>query len=324
MSESSHERLGNDSHLKRYNNLLDMIGDKENPTPIVALHHISLNPDAQIFVKLEWMNAFGSIKDRPAKWMLDKLEERGELGTRTVVEATSGNTGIALAAIASLMGKEMIATAPHNLSPEKLALLRMFGAEVIHTPKVDAAGRHPMDVAFSMADAIVAASDDGCVMPNQYDNPDNPLAHYETTGPEIWAQTEGKIDYFFAGFGTCGTVVGTGRYLKEQNPNIKVIGIEPRPGHHISGLKNMTETAEPGNLTRNRDVVDEIVYVDDAETDETVLKVYREEALMIGPSASAILAGALKYMADKDGIAVVIAPDSGQKAASYLMAVLGM
>lgn len=323
MAEGSHAGLGNDSRLARYDNLLDMCGDVAHPTPIVRVARILPNPDVTLYVKCEWVNPFGSIKDRTAKCLLAGLLERDELGDKTVIEATSGNTGIALAAIAQLMGKQMVATAPHVLSPEKTALLRAFGAEVRLTPADDTSGLHPMDVAFNMAAAIRDADPDQYVMPNQYDNPDNARAHYESTGPEIWAQTEGRVRYFFAGFGTCGTIVGTGRYLKEQDPNIRVIGIEPVRGHHISGLKNMEETNVPGNLDMS--VIDEIVWVDDEMTDAAARRLYREEALMVGPSAAAIAAGALKYLSEpgRSGIAVAIAPDSGQKAATYLAQILG-
>jgi cysteine synthase len=315
--------LGNDSRLVRYDNLLDMCGDVEHPTPIVRVNHVLPNPNVALYIKCEWVNPFGSIKDRTAKWLLNGLIERGELDDKTVIEATSGNTGIALAAISTLLGVKMVATAPHVLSPEKTALLRAFGADVRLTPADDASGLHPMDVAFKMAERIVAEHPNEYVMPNQYDNADNARAHYESTGPEIWRQTEGRVRYFFAGFGTCGTVVGTGRYLKEQNPDIKIIAIEPVPGHHISGLKNMEETAVPGNLDHS--VIDEIVYVDDEMTDKTARLLYRKEALQVGPSAAAITAGAIKYLSEpvREGIAVSIAPDSGQKAASYLHEILG-
>ncbi len=322
-TEGSHEGLGNDSRLARYDNLLDMCGDVEHPTPIVRVARVLPNPDVALYIKCEWVNPFGSIKDRTAKWLLAGLLERDELGDKTVIEATSGNTGIALAAIAQLMGRRMVATAPHVLSPEKTALLRAFGAEVRLTPADDTSGLHPMDVAFKMAEAIRDANPDQYVMPNQYDNPDNARAHYESTGPEIWAQTEGRVRYFFAGFGTCGTIVGTGRYLKEQDPSVKVIGIEPVRGHHISGLKNMEETNVPGNLDMS--VIDEIVWVDDEMTDAAARRLYREEALMVGPSAAAIAAGALMYLSEpgRSGVAVAIAPDSGQKAATYLAQILG-
>lgn len=310
--------LGNDSRLARYDNLLDLCGDTAHPTPIVRVNRLLSNPNVDLYVKCEWVNPFGSIKDRTAKWLLAGLVERGELDGKTVVEATSGNTGIALAAIAQLMGNPMIATAPAALSPEKSALLRAFGAEVRQTDANDTSGLHPMDLAFRMAKAIVDAEPGRYVMPNQYDNADNARAHYESTGPEIWAQTEGKVKYFFAGLGTCGTMVGTSRFLKEVDPSIVTVAIEPVRGHHISGLKNMEETAVPANLDMS--VIDEIVWVDDEMTDETARRLYREEALMVGPSAAAIAAGALHFLgqADRSGVAVAIAPDSGQKAASYL------
>jgi cysteine synthase len=315
--------LGNDSRLVRYDNLLDMCGDVEHPTPIVRLNSVVPNPDIALYIKCEWVNPFGSIKDRTAKWLLNGLIERGELDGKTVIEATSGNTGIALAAICSLLGVPMVATAPHSLSPEKTALLRAFGADVRFTSADDTSGLHPMDVAFKLAEQIIAEDPDRYVMPNQYDNPDNARAHYESTGPEIWRQTEGRVRYFFAGLGTCGTVVGTSRYLKEQDPDVRVIAIEPVPGHHISGLKNMEETAVPGNLDRS--AIDEIVYVDDAMTDAMARELYRTESLQVGPSAAAIAAGAIKWLSEpgRSGIAVAIAPDSGQKAATYLNAILG-
>ncbi|NTW29435.1 MAG: cysteine synthase family protein [Coriobacteriia bacterium] len=315
--------LGNDSRLARYDHLLDMCGDVDNPTPIVRLNRMLTGPDVALYMKCEWVNPFGSIKDRTAKWLLKGLIERDELDDKTVIEATSGNTGIALAAITALLGKRMVATAPHVLSPEKTALLRAFGADVRLTSPDDTSGLHPMDVAFKLAAQILSENPDKYVMPNQYDNADNARAHYESTGPEIWRQTEGHVKYFFAGLGTCGTIVGTARYLKEQNPDIQVIGIEPVKGHHISGLKNMEETAVPGNLDMS--VIDEIVWVDDAMTDEAALRLYREEALMVGPSAAAITAGALRYLSQpgRSGIGVSIAPDSGQKAASYLNEIMG-
>lgn len=316
--------MGNEPRLVRYDNLLDMCGDTAHPTPLVRMNRVLPNPDVALYVKCEWTNPFGSIKDRTAKWLIQGLIERGELGEgKTLVEATSGNTGIALAAICSLLGIPMIATAPHVLSPEKSALLRAFGADVRLTDPNDDSGLHPMDIAFRLAQSIVASDPEHYVMPNQYDNADNARAHFESTGPEIWAQTEHRVRYFFAGLGTCGTMVGTTRFLKEMDPSIKCIAIEPVRGHHISGLKNMEETAVPANLDRS--VIDEIVYVDDDMTDECARQLYRQEALMVGPSAAAIAAGALKYLTDNDceGIAVCIAPDSGQKAASYLNEILG-
>ena len=319
MADRQEPRLGTDSRLRRYDDITDMIGDPANPTPIVALQHMVPGHALKVYVKLEWMNPFGSVKDRAAKWMLGALQQRGELRGRGIVEPTSGNTGIALAALATLMGTPMTVTVPRDMSPEKDAILRMLGARVVRTSEAPESGRHPMDVAIEMAEDMVATSDD-LVMPDQYDNPDNERAHYESTGPEIWEQTQGSVRYFFAGFGTSGTVVGTGRYLKERDPLVRVIAIEPVPGHHISGLKNMEETAVPGILDLS--VIDEIVYVDDEMTSSMIRRLYREEALMVGPSGAAIIAGAMRYLEGREGVAVAIAPDSGQKAASYLIDVM--
>lgn len=318
-----HDGLGDDSKLARYDDILDMCGDTDHPTPIVRVNRMLENDAVTLYVKCDWVNPFGSIKDRTAKWLLKGLAERGMLEGRTIVEATSGNTGIALAAICSQLGISMIATAPHVLSPEKTALLRAFGAEVRLTDPADSSGLHPMDIAFRLAQQIVDSDPERYVMPNQYDNADNARAHFESTGPEIWEQTGGSIRYFFAGLGTCGTMVGTSRFLKERDPSIRCIAIEPVKGHHISGLKNMEETAVPANLDMS--VIDEIVWVDDEMTDECARRMYREEALMVGPSAAAIAAGAMKYLGDQQrrGVAVCIAPDSGQKAASYLNEILG-
>ena len=316
MSESDHSRLPKDSRLKRYESLAQMIGDAENPTPIVALNRVA--PEGvELFAKLEWVNPFGSVKDRAAKWMLAGLEARGELGDRTVIEPTSGSTGIALAALCALEGRHMRAVVPISMPDEKSMLMRTLGAEVVKTPEVGVEGRHPMDVAIDMALQMVAASDE-FVMPYQYDNPDNSRAHYETTGPEVWAQTEGRIRYFFAGTGTGGTISGVGRFLKERDPSIKVIAIEPIPEHRISGLKNMQETTVPGILDHS--VIDEFVHVDDEDALEMARRLHCDEALLAGSSGAACIAGALRWMRENGaaGVAVAIIPDSSQKAPSYL------
>ncbi len=313
-------RLGRDSRLKRYESLAEMIGDAENPTPIVGLHRMAPQ-GVSLYVKLEWMNPFGSVKDRAALWMLEAMAARGEIAGRTILEPTSGNTGIALAAICALDGQPMTAIVPHSMPAEKSVLLRALGAQVIPTPVDAARGRHPMDVAMDVAQELLATSDD-YVMPNQYDNADNARAHYETTGPEIWSQTGGAVRYFFSGIGTGGTISGVGRFLKERDPSIRVVGIEPVVGHKISGLKNLEETAVPAILDRS--VIDEIIYVDDAETLACAQRLHAQEALLAGSSSAACVAGALRWLAENsaEGIAVVVAPDSSQKAASYLATML--
>jgi [CysO sulfur-carrier protein]-thiocarboxylate-dependent cysteine synthase len=305
----------------RYASLVAMIGDAENPTPLARMRRVG--PETvELWLKLEWMNPFGSVKDRAAKWMLEGMAARGELDGKTVLEPTSGNTGIALAALCALAGRPMTAIVPRSMPAEKSVLLRAFGATVVPTPADAPTGRHPMDVAMDLALEMLAA-DSRYVMPNQYDNPDNSRAHYESTGPEIWAQTGGSIRYFFAGIGTGGTVSGVGRFLKERDPSIRIIAIEPVPGHKISGLKNLEETAVPRILDRS--VIDEIVYVNDAEALATARRMHAEEALLGGSSTAACLAGALRWLSEHDasGVAVAIAPDSSQKAASYLEQMLG-
>ena len=308
------------SHLRRYSNLTDMIGDPENPTPLALLDRIS-PPGAELYLKLEWTNPFGSVKDRTAKWLLAGMEARGELEGKIVLEPTSGNTGIALAALCQLAGRPMTAIVPHTMPAEKTVLLRTFGATVLRTPADGPTDRHPMDLAMDMAREMLAASDD-YVMPNQYDNLDNSRAHYESTGPEIWAQTEGRIRYYFAGMGTGGTLSGVGRYLKERDPSVRIIGIEPVAGHHISGLKNMQETAVPKVLDRS--VIDEIVSVDDAQALVCARRLHSEEALLVGSSAAACVAGATRWLAENDpsGISVAIAPDSSMKSIGYLQGML--
>jgi cysteine synthase len=307
--------LGKDSALKRYDDLRDMIGDVADPTPMVALRRIVPDPHLALYAKLEWVNPFGSVKDRAAKWMLEAMERRGALEGKTVLEPTSGNTGIALAGIAQLMGHPMLASVPFGMPSEKAVLMRALGAQVVSTPEDGPADRHPMDVAMDMAEAMLDASDD-YVMPDQYDNADNVRAHYESTGPEIWAQTEGRIRYFFAGLGTTGTVTGVGRFLKERDPSIRIVAIEPVRGHSISGLKNLEETRVPGILDRS--VIDEVIFVDDSEARVMAVRLHRQEALLAGSSGAAAVAGALRYLEGRAGVAVVIIPDSSQKAASYL------
>lgn len=312
------EPLEHDSRLRRYDDLVQMIGDAENPTPIVRLNRVVPAGGGPLYVKLEWMNPFGSVKDRAAKWMLEALESDGKLEGKTIVEATSGNTGIALAAMAALMGHPMVATVPHTMPAEKAVFLEALGARLVETA-ASGSGGHPMDIAYDLAEELV--SREGYVMPDQYANPDNARAHYETTGPEIWRQTEGRIRYFLAGFGTCGTITGVGRYLKERDPSIRIVAIEPVEGHKISGLKNLAETSVPAVLDRS--VIDEVVAVDDEQARDVALRLHREEALFAGSSSAAIVAGALRYLEGRVGVAVAVAPDSSLKAASYLAHMLG-
>ncbi len=313
------ERLSDtsDPTVRRYEDVRELLPDVANPTPMVRLGRIL--PHRRAYLKLEWMNPFGSVKDRAAAAMLGGLEARGELDGRALVEASSGNTAIALAALAARLGMQIAVAVPDGVPEEKKVLLRMLGAEVWETPDDLCPIDHPKDGAIAVARAL-AASEGGSryVHVDQYENADNVRAHYETTGPEIWRQTDGTIRTFYAGLGTTGTVVGVGRFLKERDPSIRVVAIEPEPGHRLPGLKSFAETKEPGIL--DRDVVDEVVMVPDGDAYAMTKRLFREEALIVGPSTGAVVHA---MAADGGDLAVGISPDSGTKYTSYFADVLG-
>ena len=322
-TRTQEEPLAADPALRRYSDVRELIASPANPTPLVRLSRVVPAGGLDLYLKLEWMNPFGSIKDRTALFMLQGLQDRGELAGRRLVEPTSGNTGIALAGLAALMGIGLTVTIPDGVPEEKKILLRMLGAEVWPTPDDLCPVDHPKDGAIALAHSFVNSpkGGEGYVMPNQYGNPDNVRAHYETTGPEIWRQTEGRVRTFIAGLGTCGTITGIGRYLKEQDPSIRVIGIEPQRGHHLPGLKNMEESKEPEIFDRS--VVDHVVRVDDEPAYDMTKRLFREEGLMVGPSTGAIVHAACGLTGENEGPAVAISPDSGYKYTSYLAKVLG-
>jgi len=312
--------LTTDRQAQRYNDIRELLPDPDHPTPLVRVNRVAAG--TTLYLKLEWLNPFGSIKDRTAAYLLDGLQARGELGDRELVEASSGNTAIALAALAALNGTKLTVTIPEGVPEEKKVVLRMLGAEVWETPDDLCPVDHPKDGAIALARSL-AAGQGGVryVMPNQYENPDNVAAHYETTGPEIWRQTEGRVRAFFAGFGTCGTITGVGRYLKEQDPTIKIVAIEPQQGHRLPGLKSFGEAKQPGILDWS--VIDDVVRVDDPAAYDMTKRLWREEALMVGPSTGAIVHAAAGYGLDPDEVAVGVSPDSGLKYTSYFAELLG-
>lgn len=315
--------LGSSHRHRRYDDIRELIASPENPTPLVRLNRLGPPAPSALYLKLEWFNPFGSIKDRTAFYLLKGLQARGQLADKAIVEPSSGNTGIALAALATLLGSKLTVTIPDGVPEEKKIFLRMLGAEVWATPDDLCPINHPKDGAIALAHSFVegAATKDRYVMPNQYENPDNVAAHFETTGPEIWNQTEGRVDYFFAGFGTCGTITGVGRYLKQQNPKIQVIAIEPQKGHRIPGLKNLQEAKTPAILDRS--VIDHVIRVDDEPAYATTKRLFREEGLIVGPSTGAIAHTAAEFLKDHPGVAVGISPDSGFKYASFFAGILG-
>lgn len=275
-----------------------------------------------VYLKLEWFNPFGSIKDRAAFSLIRGLVEDGTLGDREIVEASSGNTAIALAALSAVAEIRLTVTIPDGVPEETKTLLRMLGAEVWETPDELCPVDHPKDGAIALARSL-AASEGGTryVMADQYENPDNVRAHYETTGPEIWKQTNGEIGAFFAGFGTCGTITGVGRFLKERNPDVRVIAIEPEKGHRLPGLKSFAEANEPGNLDRS--VIDEVVTVPDTAAYAMTLELHRRDGLLVGPSTGAITHAIEALDVSTEGVVVGVSPDGSAKYTTFFTELLG-
>jgi len=277
-------------------------------TPLVQLTSMNGNPDVRIFAKLEGNNPGGSVKDRPAYYMISKAEESGELTRdKIILEATSGNTGIALAMIGAARRYRVKLAMPACVSLERRSILEAYGAEVVLSP-----AHEGTDGAIRLAHRILEENPDTYYMPNQYANDNNVLAHYETTGPEIYAQTGGAIDVFTAGMGTGGTLMGVGRYLKERDGNIRIIGVEPRIGHKIQGLKNMKEAIVP-KIYRAENL-DEKMNVEDEDAFETARLLAVREGLFVGMSGGAAIAAALRIAENlTSGTIVTILPDRGDR-----------
>ncbi|HKX74382.1 MAG TPA: cysteine synthase family protein [Acidimicrobiia bacterium] len=312
-------QLASDPSLQRFDSVEGLLPHLDNPTPLVRLRRV-IPPEVDAFLKLEWFNPFGSIKDRAAAYLLDGLRQRGQLAGRRLVEASSGNTAIALAALAALEGIGVIITIPDGVPDEKKVLLRMLGAEVWPTPDDLCPVDSPRDGAIALARSIVeSAGGDAYVWPDQYSNPDNVRAHYETTGPEVWRQTQGQVRTLVAGLGTSGTLSGAGRYLKEQDPSIRIVAVEPQPGHRLPGLKSLGEAKAPAILDWS--VIDQVVRVDDEPAYYMTKRLFREEALMVGPSTGAVVDAIAQL--DDPGLTVGISPDSGLKYTSFFAEMLG-
>jgi len=291
----------------RGNEKFSLLGTIGN-TPIVELVGLNSNPRVRIFGKLEGNNPGGSVKDRAAYYMIKKVEESGELTKRrAIVEPTSGNMGIALAMIGAAKGYRVKLFMPECVSTERQRILVAFGAEVVLTPT-----REGTDGAIRRAHQLVTKEPERYYMPNQFDNGSNVLAHYETTGPEVFSQTEGEIDVFVAGMGTTGTLMGVGKYLKEKKPEVRIVGVEPMVGHTIQGLKNMNESIVP--KIYHPQVLDEKTTVEDDEAFETTRLLAIREGLFVGMSSGAAVAGALRIAKNMNrGTIVVVLPDRGDR-----------
>jgi len=283
------------------NNLLDVIGN----TPVVEIKRLNKHKKVKIFAKLESANPGGSVKDRIAKYMIEKAEESGELTKKKIVlEATSGNTGIGLALLCALKGYKLRIVMPETMSLERRQILMAFGAELLLTE-----GCKGMPGAIEMANQL--AADPKYFLINQFGNPNNPLAHYETTGKELLEQVK-PLDMFIAGIGTGGTLMGVGRRLREESPRTKIVGVEPYPNHKIQGLRNLGEGYIPPIFDIN--ILHEKVNVTDDDAYDTAKDLARIEGLFCGVSSGATVAEALRQAEDmKEGNIAVILADGGEK-----------
>lgn len=292
--------------------ILQRIGN----TPLYELSSYS-NENIKFYAKLEWYNPFGSVKDRAAYWMVKDAEKKGLLvkNKSIIIEPTSGNTGIALTGIASSMGYKVEIVIPEKVSEETKKILRNLGASLHETsddlcPRVGAG----TDQSIALATAIAKPRSDIYYMPNQYENESNFLAHYESTGPEIWEQTNGKVTHFFTGCGTGGTITGTGTFLKEKNKNMKVIAIQAQQNHLLQGLRNFEESSMPNLFKRRETIVDQWMTATNQESFDTVKDLLKKEGLFVGPSSGSVMSSMLKFSKEIDkGVIVGIFADDGRK-----------
>jgi cysteine synthase len=285
-------------------NILDLIGN----TPMVQVNHSHSNPNLELYVKLEKFNIGGSVKDRIAKYMIEQAEKTGQLNKdKVVIEPTSGNTGIGLALVCRVKGYDLFLVMPENMTVERRQILNAIGAKIILSE-----GDKGMDGAEDLARRIVSQNPDKYFMPYQFSNEANALAHYETTAEEIWRDTNGRVTHFVGGIGTTGTLMGVSRRLKEYNPKVQIIAVQPENGTSIQGLKNL-ETQYVPALWKS-ELVDEIHKVHPREAEEAARLLALQEGVFVGPSSGAIFHIALKKAAEVDrGVIVAIAPDGGEK-----------
>jgi cysteinyl-tRNA synthetase len=285
--------------------VLDLIGN----TPLVRINKLTGKSDATVLAKLERQNIGGSVKDRIAKHMIEAAEKEGKLTKdKIILEPTSGNTGIGLAIVAAVKGYKIKFVMSESVSEERKKILRAFGAEIILTPK-----EKGTDGAIELAYKMAKNEPEKYFMPDQFNNPMNVQAHYETTGKEIIEQTDGKVDMLVVAIGTTGTLMGTGKRLKEFNPKIKIVGVEPHLGHKLQGMKSLKDAYRPGIY--NRKGMDEKVFINDEDAFRTARELAIKEGLLVGMSSGAVMFVALQKAKElgKDKLIVAILPDTGER-----------
>jgi cysteine synthase B len=287
-----------------HSNILDAIGC----TPMVKIHRMNPNPAVELYAKLEGFNPTGSIKDRIALKMIEQAERDGLLTKdKTIIEATSGNTGIALAMIGAVKGYTVQIVMSSAVSVERQQTIKAFGGEVTLT-----APELGTDGAIIKTRELIAENPERYFNPDQFSNEYNKIAHYKTTAEEIWEQTEGRVTHFVSSLGTSGTLMGVGMGLKERNPSVKIIEAQPVKGHYIQGLKNMEEAIIPEIYDSNE--IDESILIDTEEAYETARRIVREEGIFVGMSSGAAMLAALRKIERLEcGVMVVIMPDRGEK-----------
>jgi len=275
-------------------------------TPLVALRTMASQRGNQILLKLEGNNPAGSVKDRPALNMIKQAEKRGEIKAGdSLIEATSGNTGIALAMAAAMKGYKMILVMPDNMSAERRGIMKAFGAELILTPEAES-----MEGAIDRANAIAARGE--ATLLDQFSNPDNPDAHYLSTGPEIWNETVGQITHFVSAMGTTGTIMGTSRYLKERNTDIQIVGVQPTEGAHIPGIRRWPQAYLPKIYDASR--VDRIIDIEQELAEQTTRDLGQKEGIFAGVSSGGAVAAALKLDQEVENACIVtIVCDRGDR-----------
>lgn len=307
--------MANDHNLRVYDSILGLLCGPDNPTPLVRLNQVVHFKHTHVYAKLEWYNPFGAVKDRIASNLIRDAEERGVLGSdKSLVEATSGNTGLGLAMIGNAKGYRLKTPLSEKIPVEKRTMLRFFGSDVVELDDTLCPAPGAPEGAIAAA-RQAAESDVQTVLLDQYANDANPDSHYHTTGPEIWNQTQGKVTHFIAGLGTCGTITGTGRFLKDQNSDIQVMGVYPEEGHDIPGVRSMVQLQQTKLFFP--DEYDQMTEVANRQAFDMCLQLNRQESIIAGPSSGMALDGAFQMLPDEPGIiAVVIFPDDVFKYAS--------